>query len=427
MTSFLPLTAIEIHQAGNVSMIAHYAVPGFMAILWGIYILIKDRMHFRYLTYGSAALFALGTVLVCNGFFYIHVLSYSFPLQAVYLTSGFLFPTLYYCHVKELTTITGLQKSDLWIFAPPILIVGILALIGTTQTPEQIYDTMRLTWRDEPLLPDFYETAPFANLSWFIGDPVLYVLGVYMVGVCIWAMFKKRRYITVLKTLLSNKERDIIETRNSYVCEIGFLFAASTLFYTPSALYMGEWSEIPIEIFTVTFISFGASFIARLSLGANQVKDLLESNETSGLEKNELEKAYKYIEDFLSSEEGQTRIKRSTEIIPVSAFDVVYDEKLFLDQRITIFSLAKKLNVDFQSLSKSIHYHFHCNFSEFIHTKRLQYAKELIESGLYSDINIVANKAGFFTVRNFISDYKTTYGVDPNAYLQLRRRQRKTN
>ena len=86
-----------------------------------------------------------------------------------------------------------------------------------------------------------------------------------------------------------------------------------------------------------------------------------------------------------------------------------------LHSELCVKDISKSINVSKSVLYKNFHSHFNCTVSEFIHTKRIEKALELITK---TDLSIeeISQKVGFSSASYFSKIFKKQTGLSPLKY-----------
>ena len=94
------------------------------------------------------------------------------------------------------------------------------------------------------------------------------------------------------------------------------------------------------------------------------------------------------------------------------------EEKPFLDNRLSLNSLANTLGVPSYKLSQAINRCEGKSFIDYINCKRIEEAKSLLTYRSYNHYSIegIAWEVGFNSKVSFISAFKKIEGVTPNVY-----------
>ncbi|SHI49063.1 AraC-type DNA-binding protein [Arenibacter nanhaiticus] len=99
---------------------------------------------------------------------------------------------------------------------------------------------------------------------------------------------------------------------------------------------------------------------------------------------------------------------------------LIENEKVYLDNTITLEKLAKSLNTDRYSLSQVINQEFGKNFYEFINDFRVQEAINIIEKNDYQ-IDLITDliyESGFNNKVSFYKAFKKRKGMTPSQYIK---------
>ncbi|MCQ2177790.1 MAG: helix-turn-helix domain-containing protein [Bacteroidales bacterium] len=97
----------------------------------------------------------------------------------------------------------------------------------------------------------------------------------------------------------------------------------------------------------------------------------------------------------------------------------VLDDKMYLDPSITLVSMASKLHTNRTYLSASIHRCYGQNFSDFINSRRIAYAAELM-AGNSKDLNIkdIAMQSGYSNLQSFYRNFSEIMEMTPKTWME---------
>lgn len=98
---------------------------------------------------------------------------------------------------------------------------------------------------------------------------------------------------------------------------------------------------------------------------------------------------------------------------------IQYIEKNFLDNQLSLDSLAEEFNITPQYLSRFFGENFNMNYVDYVNSKRVEKAKEFLNNK--EKVKDVAIKSGFNNSGTFINVFKKHIGVTPGEYRQLER------
>lgn len=90
-----------------------------------------------------------------------------------------------------------------------------------------------------------------------------------------------------------------------------------------------------------------------------------------------------------------------------------------LEEKLSIKSIAKNVNISKSVLYKNFHTHFNCTISEYINTKRVERSIELLKN---EDLSIeeISQQVGFSSAAYYSKIFKKQTGVPPVKYRKLR-------
>jgi YesN/AraC family two-component response regulator len=95
-------------------------------------------------------------------------------------------------------------------------------------------------------------------------------------------------------------------------------------------------------------------------------------------------------------------------------------EKLFKDSNLKLQTLATRLNTRIHYVSQAINQCYQLTFFEYLNRKRIEAAKELLQSDTCSDFRIIeiAYAVGYNNKNTFNSAFKRLTGLTPREYRQ---------
>ena len=101
---------------------------------------------------------------------------------------------------------------------------------------------------------------------------------------------------------------------------------------------------------------------------------------------------------------------------------LVKEEEIFLNKNIKVADLASRVNQKEKVISRAINKHSESNFNTFINSFRVQYSKELFESGRldHYTIEAIAEECGFANKVSFYNAFKGDTGMSPKQFRALK-------
>lgn len=102
---------------------------------------------------------------------------------------------------------------------------------------------------------------------------------------------------------------------------------------------------------------------------------------------------------------------------------ILLESKYFISNEISLKSLAKKLNVGQNTLSKTINSESGMNFNDYINQKRVDVARERLLSKEFEHLTIeaVGNSVGFNSKSAFYTAFKKFVGTSPSAFIKQKK------
>ena len=88
----------------------------------------------------------------------------------------------------------------------------------------------------------------------------------------------------------------------------------------------------------------------------------------------------------------------------------------FLDSELSLTKLSAMIDTNQTYLSNVVNRYFECNLKGLLNRYRIEYAKELLQTG-YSTLENLPNKCGFASKSPFYTAFKKVTGITPIQYM----------
>ena len=100
--------------------------------------------------------------------------------------------------------------------------------------------------------------------------------------------------------------------------------------------------------------------------------------------------------------------------------EVMVSKKPYIEPSLTIYDLARMIDIPAHQLSKVINSEFHCNFFEFVNSYRIEEFKQKAFSRDYKNLTIlaIALECGFNSKSAFNRIFKDSTGFTPGEYIK---------
>lgn len=98
--------------------------------------------------------------------------------------------------------------------------------------------------------------------------------------------------------------------------------------------------------------------------------------------------------------------------------DLVNSQRLFVEESVSLKSIAQRLGVPARQLSEAINYEFEESFSKYMNRLRVAEAKRLLDESSAASITQVMYDSGFRTKSNFNKEFRALVGFSPTEYRE---------
>ena len=121
---------------------------------------------------------------------------------------------------------------------------------------------------------------------------------------------------------------------------------------------------------------------------------------------------------FLETKKYQSNKLDDTEAKEISnrLENLFEKESLFLDSNLSLQKVAELLNVSSVKLSQTLNEHCRTNFNDYINSRRITKAKEIIENQSEYTFEAIAMDCGFNSKSTFYSAFKKHMGMTPSQF-----------
>ena len=140
-----------------------------------------------------------------------------------------------------------------------------------------------------------------------------------------------------------------------------------------------------------------------------------ETSSTSQRQKNLLFKAAEkhWEEEFVMKGMNGREIDR--EIYKALLYHLEI-RRVFLDPKLSLKKLSAMIETNQTYLSNVMNRYFDCNLKELVNGYRIEYAKELLNVGIYS-LDEIPKRCGFASRSPFYATFKKMVGMTPLKYM----------
>jgi AraC-like DNA-binding protein len=156
-------------------------------------------------------------------------------------------------------------------------------------------------------------------------------------------------------------------------------------------------------------------------------KQLKESNEMLFKHAQEIIRKEKELQEIKRKEKYSSSLlsEEGNKLLYNSLLELMEQEKVYLNNKLTIDEVAKKIMTNRSYLSQMINDNFKTNFNNFINEYRVKEAQRLLlenDANNYS-IEGISLSVGFSSKSTFNSAFKKFTGIRPSEFIRLRKKQ----
>lgn len=148
---------------------------------------------------------------------------------------------------------------------------------------------------------------------------------------------------------------------------------------------------------------------------------LLAQKEIYPFDDKELKEINTIIQNDTKPVESKARFAgEQVKVLKSRIVALMEDEKVYLDNELSLPQLAKMMNISTHDLSYLLNHGFNKNFFQFVNAYRVQEAKRLMLSDKYKHLNIlgIAYSSGFNSKTTFNISFKKETDLSPTQFLQ---------
>ena len=393
-----------------------FLVPAFVAIVWCVVIFLEGKLY-KVQRYGGILLLLFAVCEMLCGLSYATQLHYSFLLEMACSVCLAIIPTQYLIYISRKTTLIDITNNIRLSLLLPALVLVLYIILGISATADDRMLHMKVVHGEAG--GGRFSSISVAYLSYFLGNVVRYLIAVWAACAMGRGIQLKARFFRLLNETFVDDNRSIRDYHQSIALEVIFGMFLLFSLMGPLGVQTNSYMLVAGEAVLCAGFSLFGSHIMHLSYGAEKVTGMIKAQ----LQNEEAGDAI-HVAEYLSTliQEGRNGMSSSddgriTNVIPIEKFEEVESSKYYIDPKISLIMLARVMGVSAPSLIYSLHYHYNCNFSDFIKNKRVRYAKELMELHRYPNVSAIASEVGYMDVLNFVSDFEKVYAVTPRAYM----------
>lgn len=182
-------------------------------------------------------------------------------------------------------------------------------------------------------------------------------------------------------------------------------------------LMKGELSDILFDVLMIVYIAY-------IGINALNQKEIFPIETQSSKSENEIvASTQNKLQDDVDTSDSEECLEINPELftqLKTELIKKVNDDKIYRDQDLTIYKLAKEIGTNSKYLSSIINKEFEKNFVNFINEYRVEEAKQNLKSEKYKNYTIEAHgqHVGFKSKSSFNIAFKKYTGKTPTEFLK---------
>lgn len=329
-----------------------------------------------------------------------------------------------YLYFKSLTDERPFGWQDyIWIF-PALFVGGGVALLSILIGEENVIAYIQEVL-DRNTLPSIYNTTLY-QLHYLLSIRLynFFILSEAII-ISTYATISIIRYRHRLKDFYSNLEGKSME--NNYAVLISFLV---TLLFSLLFTLNGRFFFRQNPMVLIPLLIGWASTLYYMCYHASQLKYTADrlAEELARVDQETIEEGYLSPEDMIATNPGDdtstdsyTNSKKKINPQLIAQFNhLINEEKIYLQNDLRLDDMVRLMRTNRTYISRLINEEYHNSFSDFINSKRIAYAQELMLADRKITQETVALQSGFSHVSSFSRTFKQQIKMTPGKWLKYK-------
>ncbi len=315
---------------------------------------------------------------------------YLADIEAYYRFAGYeisfyaIHPLLLYLYIRAMTRQFPAKAK----LIPILLVVGLTEICVLTFFILPAKDRLNLILGNEPISFIYY----------LVFIPVI----IYYTSFFVFSLHALKNYKSNVLQVYSYKENvDLL-----WLSRLVFLFYGLLVLFTPLAVifYLNQISVAESDYFYFAGLTFFIFFLGYWGYKQGEVFNLQAGTESDTIN-HEIDQIKTFIPKNVKGKAQELK-------------QLMERRQPYLNPTITIFELAKLINMQPHQLSKLINKEFSCNFFEYINSYRIESFKKCMLENKFKDFTLlgVAFECGFNSKSAFNRIFKEQTGLTPGEF-----------
>ncbi|WP_163631110.1 AraC family transcriptional regulator [Paludibacter sp. 221] len=327
-------------------------------------------------------------------------------------TTLLLLPLLYLCF-RTLTNEKSLCWKDFLWFLPAILIGGSMLLLYIIMGDEYAIIYIREMIENQGKLITF--TGPVYRVHNFISGYLYTILVLaQIIYILIYATVRLVNYRHRLNDFFSNREGKSIENGTALLVVLYIVLILSLLTYRGRFHYNEStlFVNLLMIVWAVVLYVLGYNVYNLRYTAENFAQDLeLSDNKAS-------QEGYGLDEESNADSEDINNLNTLQMRVVPELTRLMDEEKIFLKNDLRMDEVARLIHTNRTYISRIIHEEYHCNFADFVNSKRIKYAQDMVRSNPHLTQEQVAELSGFIHTSTFSRVFKQHTGVTFREFMK---------
>lgn len=392
-----------------------YFIVAAACLWWPLMVVIHPkRKHKMVQKMMMLTMLVIGLMFCTMACFSIPALQGQVWTNIAYTALAVLFPYCYYLFIRVLTSPQGIRAKDMLWLIPIAVFILANVVMNIAMGPEKAKDYILATFNSQDVELSGFGAARVWCGYW-LGRVIVFVelmLSLY------YGSRKLKQYHAVLENYYSDL-KGLADSMDIYTNAYSVIAAVVSLITMCSGnLESGKVTllTVVLVIIAIFLLRFIGKYGYRIEHSTEDLVSELDEDDKNHNVDNGNGPVVATVEPSpaVPAEPESPMAKYS------KALKQALDEEVYLEQGIELVGLANRIGTNRTYLSNIIHDEYGQNFAEFINSRRIAYAIEMMKNAEEQyPVRYIAVKCGYSSLQTFYNNFaKYTGGQTPATYLK---------